>query len=180
MSSGKAAFYGVGGALLAACLAAANMPTRESPPDERTARPVATTGPEALAVEVRSQAARLHARMSEAPVPDQNLRNPFSFGQAPRAARRADDRMVHAAVVAEPAPPVFTPPLPSLTLMGIAEEVGPGGVRRTAVIGGDGDTIHMVTEGQAVGDRYKVTKIGADAVELEDLVTKGYRRLALR
>ena len=26
----------------------------------------------------------------------------------------------------------------------------------------------MVTEGQTVGDRYKVTKIGADAVELED------------
>jgi len=25
-----------------------------------------------------------------------------------------------------------------------------------------------------------VTKIGADAVELEDLLTKGYRRIALR
>jgi len=37
-----------------------------------------------------------------------------------------------------------------------------------------------VTEGQAIGDRYKVTKIGADAVELEDLLTKAYRRLALR
>ena len=29
----------------------------------------------------------------------------------------------------------------------------------------------MVTEGQPVGSRYKVTKIGADAVELEDLLT---------
>jgi hypothetical protein len=38
----------------------------------------------------------------------------------------------------------------------------------------------MVTEGQPVGDRYKVTKIGADAVELEDILTKAYRRLALR
>jgi hypothetical protein len=37
-----------------------------------------------------------------------------------------------------------------------------------------------VVEGQAVGDRYRVTKIGVDAVELEDLVTKGYRRIALR
>lgn len=178
MSSAKAAVYGVGGALLAACLAAANMPTWESPPDERAPRPVATTGPESLAVEVRSQAARLHARMAEAPVPDRNLRNPFSFGPAPRAA--GSDRLVHAAVAAEPAPAVVAPPLPSLTLMGIAEEAVPGGVRRTAVIGGDGDAIYMVIEGQAVGDRYKVTKIGADAVELEDLVTKGYRRIALR
>jgi len=32
----------------------------------------------------------------------------------------------------------------------------------------------------AVGDRYTVKKIGADAVELEDVDTKGYRRLALR
>jgi hypothetical protein len=67
-----------------------------------------------------------------------------------------------------------------LTLMGVAEEVLPGGVRRTAVIGGDGDTIYMVVEGQAVGERYRVTKIGVDAVELEDLVTHGYRRIAMR
>ena len=87
--------------------------------------------------------------------------------------------MVHAAVAAENAL-VFTPPLPSLTLMGIAEETVPGGSRRTAVIGGDGDTLYMVVEGQAVGARYRVTKIGADAVELEDLVTKGYRRIAMR
>jgi hypothetical protein len=37
-----------------------------------------------------------------------------------------------------------------------------------------------VVEGDAVADRYTVTKIGADAVELEDQVTKGYRRIALR
>ena len=72
------------------------------------------------------------------------------------------------------------PSAPMLTLMGIAQETLPQGVRRTAIIGGDGDTLFMVTEGQAVGDRYKVTRIGADAVELEDLLTKAYRRLALR
>ena len=64
--------------------------------------------------------------------------------------------------------------------MGIAEETTAAGPRRTAVIGGDGDTIYMVTEGQEVGSRYKVTKIGADAVELEDVLTKGYRRIAMR
>jgi hypothetical protein len=86
---------------------------------------------------------------------------------------------VRAAVVEE-APAAFVPPAPALTLMGIAEEAIVGGIRRTAVIGGDGDAIFMVTEGEPVGDRYKVTRIGADAVELEDLVTKAYRRIALR
>ena len=38
----------------------------------------------------------------------------------------------------------------------------------------------MVTEGQLVIDRYKVTKIGADAVELEDIFTHAYRRIAMR
>jgi hypothetical protein len=38
----------------------------------------------------------------------------------------------------------------------------------------------MVVEGDTVGDRYRVTKIGADAIELEDLLSKGFRRLALQ
>jgi hypothetical protein len=114
--------------------------------------------------------------MSQAPVPQQDVRNPFSFGSTPRP-RRAPAAIAAAAPI-DPAPAVPLPP--ALTLMGIAEETTPQGLRRTAVIGGDGDTLFMVTEGQAVGDRYKVTKIGADAVELEDVVTKAYRRLALR
>jgi Tfp pilus assembly protein PilP len=139
-------------------------------------------GPEALAGEVNAQAARLQARMAQAPVPDANPRNPFSFGLSPRAGRAAvnHDGMVHATVAPDAAPVAIEPPLPVLTLMGIAEETTPAGPRRTAVIAGDGDTLYMVVEGQPVGARYKVTKIGADAVELEDLVSKAYRRLALR
>jgi hypothetical protein len=178
MTSRSAAVYGVGAALLVACLAAANMPSQDPQPRERAARPAGTSGTESLAVEVRSQAARLQARMAEAPVPDPNPRNPFSFGPAPRAARPAPrEGTVHAAVAPEAA---VEPPLPVFMLMGIAEETTPGGPRRTAVIGGEGDTIYMVTEGQPVGPRYKVTKIGADAIELEDVVTKAYRRIALR
>jgi hypothetical protein len=101
--------------------------------------------------------------------------------------------MVHAAVAEDAMTPAL--PLPALVLMGVAEETTAAGPRRTAVIalrqaqgdpepsrgvGGDGDTIYMVVEGQAVGSRYKVTKIGADAVELEDVLTHGYRRIAMR
>ena len=182
MTSRSAAVYGVGAALLVACLAAANMPSPEPQPRERAARPAGTTGTESLAVEVQSQATRLHARMAQAPVPDPNPRNPFSFGPAPRAAHPASrEAMVHATVVPDAGTPAAVEaPLPVLMLMGIAEETTPAGPRRTAVIGGEGDSLYMVTEGQPVGPRYKVTKIGADAIELEDLVTHGYRRIALR
>lgn len=180
MTSRKAAVYGVGAALLVAYIAAANMPSQEPPSRERAARPAGTAGTESLAVEVRSQAAKLQARMAQAPVPEPNPRNPFSFGLSPRVPAPDVNRgMVHAAV-APAAPAEAAAPLPPLTLMGIAEETSPAGPRRTAVIGGDGATLYMVVEGQAVGTRYKVTKIGADAVELEDLVTRGYRRIALR
>ena len=181
MTLRKAAVYGVGAALLVAYLAAANMPVSDTDPQPRGMRPAATTGTESLAVEVRSQAAKLHERMAQAPLPSPHPRNPFSFGAAPRLAR-ATEGSVRAAVTRDadmvfvPAPP----PLPVFTLMGIAEEASADGPRRTAVIGGEGDAIFMVREGQMIGDRYKVKKIGADAVELEDLQTQGYRRLALR
>ena len=201
MTSRKTAVYGVGAALLVAYLASANMPTQDAPLPERAARP-APTGVDSLAVEVRAQASKLHTRMAHAPVPDSNPRNPFSFGLAPRAGHAAASSptpgnagMVHAAVAADTAAPVAIVPLPALTLMGIAEETTAGGPRRTAVIAlrqaqgdpeqsrgvaGDDDVVYIVVEGQAVGTRYKVTKIGADAVELEDLLTHGYRRIAMR
>jgi hypothetical protein len=88
--------------------------------------------------------------------------------------------MVHAATVDDTLAAPLPPPLPALILMGVAEDTDAAGVHRTAIIGGDGDAIYMVTEGQPVGERYRVRKIGADAVELEDVVTNAYRRLALR
>ena len=177
MTSRKTALYFAGGALLVTYFAAANMPSQDADSARERARPADTVSTASLAEEVRSQAVRLQSRMAQAPLPENNSRNPFSFGE-PRGARGAQ-----AAVRAAPLdnPPVASvPPTPMLTLMGIAEESVLGGVRRTAVIGGEGDTIFMVLEGEPVGDRYKVTKIGADAVELEDLLTKAYRRIALR
>ena len=177
MTSRTAAVYGVGGTLLMACLAAANMPQEFDAPVPRAARAAGLPTPDAVALDVQSQAARLQALMARAPVPESNPRNPFAFGAAPRAPR-VPAATVQAAVADDIAP--LPPPLPALVLMGVAEDTTAAGPRRTAVIGGDGDTIYMVGEGDAVGDRYRVTRIGADAVELEDIVTKAYRRLALR
>ncbi len=176
MTPRVAAVYGVGGMLLIACLAAANMPqdTAETPSPLVRAPRAAT--PDVLAAEVSVQAARLHDAMSQAPAPGLSPRNPFAFNAS---ASHAQPATAHAAVADEPAP-VFATPLPPLLLMGVAEETTLKGPRRTAIIGGEADTIYMVAEGEAVGERYRVTKIGADAVELEDVITKAYRRLALR
>ena len=179
MTSRNAAVYGVGGLLLVACLAAANMPQERDPqamPSSRARRP---PDPDAVTMDVQSQATRLRTLMSQAPAPEASARNPFSFG-ASRASRAVSSlASPHASASVEPPPP-FLAALPALTLMGVAEDTNSAGVRRTAIIGGDGDTVYMVAEGDAVGDRYRVKKISADAVELEDALTKGYRRLALR
>ena len=178
MSSGRTVLYLAGGGLLVAWIAAANMPSQDADRANDHARPAPVVPTATIADAVQSQAARLQARMASAPAPESHPRNPFAFGEMPRQARPSQPVAAAAAIDAPPV--VFVPPPPALVLMGIAEESVIGGFRRTAVIGGDGDAIFMVTEGDRVGDRYKVTKIGADAVELEDLVNKGYRRLALR
>lgn len=177
-SSKSAAVYAACGAILVACLAAANMPSQDSDARMMHATRAAGMQPDAIATDVQSQAARLHERMAGAPVPSAAVRNPFAFG-ASRVAhppRTAD--IVHAAVAADAVPELA--PAPALLLMGIAEETTAAGPRRTAIIGGDGDGIFMVVEGETVAGRYKVTRIGGDAVELEDQTTKAYRRLALR
>src|SRR4029077_20766206 len=105
---------------------------------------------------VTAQADKLHTRMAQAPIPNPNPRNPFAFGTPPRTVP-LPERPVHAAVAETVDAP---PPLPVLTLMGIAEETSPTGPHRTAIIGGERDQLYMVGEGQLAGDRYKVTKIG--------------------
>jgi len=175
MTPRQSATYLTGGALLVAWLAAANMPGPEAPaPPARAA--AQTPGPDAIALDVSAQASRLRERMSQAPAPHPDIRNPFAFAAPPRPHRATVESPAPVAV--ETAPPI--PAAPALTLMGIAEESTAQGVRRTAIIAGDGDALFLVVEGQSVGDRYKVTKVGADAVELEDVITKAYRRLALR
>ena len=87
MTSRKTAAYGVGGVLLVAYLATANMPSQDrgAAANAPRGRP-APAGTDRWPSEVSAQAARLQARMAQAPVPDANPRNPFSFGHAPRAA----------------------------------------------------------------------------------------------
>ena len=181
MTFTRAAAIVSGGALLIAWFAVAgSTPEQDFAPTRDRPQSTATSGPGSLAAEVEQQAVRLRERLAQAPMPDVQPRNPFSFAPV-RAARRptaASGGTVPAATVTSDVPPV-APALP-LVLMGIAEEPSFEGTHRSAVIGGPGDAIYIVMEGQAFADRYKVKAIGADAIELEDTITGGFRRLALR
>jgi len=177
MTSVRLAAYIGGGALLVAWFAAAaGTPVSEVAPSRDRAQPAPTSGSSSIASEVEAQASKLRARLSEAPTPSTRPRNPFSF--APRRTARAASVPAKAPAVDPAAPAV--PVVPALLLMGIAEDPSPDGPLRTAVIGGAADVLYMVVTGQRIADRYEVTTIGTDAVELKDLLTGGYRRLALR
>lgn len=177
MTLRRTAVYIGGGALLIAWFAAAGAPMRDPTPPRDVPREVAaTSGAESLAGEIQSQATRLRERLAQAPAPDLHQRNPFRFAPVAEHPSRAN---VRAATAADAAALSVEAP-PALTLMGIAEDQTSIGLHRTAVIGGPGDAVYVVMEGQPVADRYRVTTIGQDAVELADVTTGGYRRLALR
>ena len=172
MTPARAATYLVGAILLAAWLASAAGVARPhlAPVPRRSAESMQL---DAVALTVQSQAARLRQRLAAAPILQAPSRNPFTFAArepviVPAAAVRP--RTLEAPVVANP--PL---PEPALVLLGVAEQ----GSTRTAMVG-FGDELLMATEGQTLANRYRVAKVGADAIELVDLGTGATRRLFLR
>ncbi len=167
MRPARAAAYLVGGILLAAWLASAAGVGRPSipPVTEPTAEAVQL---DALASGVQSQASRLRQRMAAAPAPHAEIRNPFAF-----AAVQPRTVSVKQPIAAPPVADVL--PEPNLVLLGLAEE----GATRTAMIE-SGDDLLMATEGQTIVGRYRVSKVGPDAIELIDLITGTTRRLFLK
>ena len=176
MTAKRAAAYLGVASLLVAWLASAAGVIMRSTGDAPAPRAVATSGAETLASDVQAQASRLRDRMASAPSPHQPLRNPFAFAER-KAAYRGGSSPSAPAPDPAPAPVIGEPPL---SLVGVAEQQSPTGVVRTAVLTSDSDEVYMLKEGDVLGARYRVKTIGADAVELSDLVTGSVRRLALR
>jgi hypothetical protein len=171
MNLKRTATFGVVGGALAVWLASAATSNRTlRPPIIVPPSPIDSRGA-ALAEEV----ARLHERLRPTATPNQPSRNLFSFRSAPARAL-PPPAAPPPAIVEAPAP---QPAQPSLKLAGIAEDDGPNGPERTAIIAGDGQ-LFMVKEGDAVTLRYRVAKISADVVELTDLTDNSVRRLALK
>jgi hypothetical protein len=159
------------GGALAAWLAGAATSNREMPaPLALRSVPIDARG-----VELAGEVAKLHDRLRPTAAPRQPGRNLFAFHVAPVAP--AAEEPPKPALVEAPAPKA--PAQPTLKLSGIAEDPGPDGPVRLAIISGDGQ-LFMVKEGEAVTSRYRVVKISADVVELGDLGDGTTRRLALK
>ena len=170
MKVSRAAALGVGGGLMAAWLAAAA--------GTRTAAPAAAVRPNppmpiAVAPAIETEAERLRQFLDTPPLLGQASRNPFQF--APHAPRPA---VLSALRSVPPAQPLVAPG-PRLTLAGIAEDAGADGPVRTAIISA-GSELFLVKEGASVTARYRVARIGADAVELEDVLAGTPVRIALK
>ncbi len=77
-----------------------------------------------------------------------------------------------------PPPQVYTPPPPppiNLKFVGFARETG----EPTKVFLAQGDNIFVAKEGEIVNRRYKVTRINANSVEIEDLLSNNRQTIPL-
>jgi hypothetical protein len=161
-------------AAVAAWFSAAMTPGGPSPAIVLTPpAPVDVSGA-ALAAEI----SRLHERLRPDTVPRERPRNLFAFRSTARSApvplappgAASDGRTAPA------------PALPPLTLAGLAEDAGPNGPVRTAVVSGDGQ-VFLVKEGEAFsvrGTTYRVATISASSVEVVDVSDGQSRTLFLK
>jgi len=175
MAPKKVAVYLGAGTVLAAWLATAAS-VEQTPEAPIVPAPVQTAGTETLAEEVQAQAGRLRERLASAPAPQQPARNPFAFAPKPVRPTRS------AGTTSKSGPASFPTVVsePVLGLIGLAEDHSPEGPVRTAIISAEGGELFIVKAGEFIGARYRVQRVGADAVELTDLTTGAVRRLALR
>jgi hypothetical protein len=176
MTAKQAAAYSGGGLLLLAWLASgAGTVGRQTPAVEEAQQPVETSGTATLAAEVQAQTSRLKSRLAAAPVPHPPSRNPFAFAAREIVQQRPSRAPAPAAMVPD-APPAE----PAIELVGVAENREADKVVRTAIISALSGELFLVKEGESIVARYRVKAVGADAVELIDLVTGAARRLSLR
>ncbi len=172
MTLKRTATFGLGGGALAAWLAAA---ATSGIRENRVPAPERVTPIEMRGAELAAEIARLHDRLRPTATPQHPGRNLFQFtAPKPRIAPAASPALTEAL----PAPPA-PPPLVLLKLSGIAEDPGPDGPVRTAIISGLGQ-LFLVKEGEMLGSQYRVAKISADVVELLEVDANTTLRLAMK
>jgi type II secretory pathway component PulC len=150
-----------GGGLLATWLAVT--PNHGVPHSTPAAVQQTAPSKQPSADDLRAQADRLRARTDVVTLRE-STRNPFRFNGAKTAASRVAP--APSPVVAEPVVQAVEVP-PPLTLNGVTGKQTPEGVRRTAVISGNGQ-MYFVGEGDSLAGRYTVVKIDPEAVVLRD------------
>lgn len=124
---------------------------------------------------LQSEIGRLHERLGPTAAPSKS-RDLFRF------TTRAPRRPVAAVAVPPAVADAIVPPQPvkpSLTLIGVAEDVTPDGVVRTAIVSGLGD-VFLVKAGDTIRLQYRVEQVSGDAVQVVDTATAATLTLALR
>jgi hypothetical protein len=129
--------------------------------------------------DLERQRARLlqHATMP----PSAPARNPFQFAaqQAPRPSGPSAPGLAPADRLAPgESAASLEPPVP-VRLVGMATRQSPDAPARLAILSGLGQ-VFVAGPGELVAERYRVTAVGEDAVELRDEATGRLVRLALR
>jgi hypothetical protein len=138
----------------------------------RAARAAQAARPTPPVFDLQVRAERLDGAAVASPEP---RRNPFRFGEDPRAPQEPQPAgpLTPAAIVAAP------PALPALVLVGIVDRTVSGKAIRVAVVSSPEGLVYAQI-GERVSQRYEVTSLSADAVELKDLTDGSTRRLAMK
>jgi hypothetical protein len=168
----RIATLGVFGGALAVWLAGAATSNARRPIDAIVAKP---TPVELHGAELAAEIARLRDRLRPTTEPQQPGRNLFQFSR-----RESSMPASTPAVAATPTEaPALVPPPPALKLVGVAEDEGPDGPIRTAIISAFGQ-LYFVKPGDTVGSRYRVEVVSGEVTELTDLVDSTKLRIALQ
>jgi hypothetical protein len=150
------------------------------PPIAHTREPIgsattATTATSAISAADSISAMRLHDWSPPTPAPGRTERDIFAFKRRPAKGAPALPP-AHELFRAGDATQV---PVMLFKLIGFAEDAGPDGEVRTAIISGQGQ-VYLVKEGETVAWIYRVGKILPDAVELLDSTGGPNVRLVLK
>jgi hypothetical protein len=170
MNARRTVWFGAASVAVATWLAAS---TSGPPQPASSVQPSRTPPIDRYTDTLHLEADRLHARLAPTATPTLR-RDLFRFSGERRAAvapARAAGPDTAAPIVAEAAPP--------LKLIGIAEDAGPDGPVRTAVVSGLGD-VFLVKPGDMIAGRYRVQAVSHEAVQLIESATDVETTLALR
>ena len=161
----RVALIAGGSALVAAWLTAATNTRQVELIAEKPSGPVQATFQNPAALELSAEMERLQMRHRIPPVPRSVERNPFEI-------LSLGDPLVQS--------PVVPKSLPTLTilLVGVAEDLTPDGIIRTAILSVHGEAMLAAPEA-IIADRFVVEWIGPSEVGLRNLKTGGMRTLEL-
>lgn len=177
MNITRAVWLGCGAALLAAWLAAATTTRTTTQPAPRVT-PAPEVAPDPIVAELRQQVDRLRQRKLTVDASPRAVRNPFELGRRAVAGPPDLDRAPAPVDAAPDLPlPASAPPFP-YGLAGVAENHGPDGPIRTAIISGP-QAVLLLRAGDTFAGRYRIVSVEMTGVEIEEIGTGTVRTLRM-